>query len=316
VNAEAPFLLQAESIRAGARRVRIDDGSWRDVYLDTAGFEEPELHRTVCELETCGLRAVDAWNEGTAPRESDVRRVMGGCSALVMRDAGVHATTLAVRVARELVLPVLTPQQVRNERWPAAVAPPAYTFMAVRIHDDFAQVRQAIAVAAELELGVPCVYFEDPRVVTDAEGVRERTVVLIRGATLFIADLSHSPSSPSFDSPNTAHEIGVAQALGLPLLVCARAPRRNLYFLAGDLETLFWRDEADLHERVRSWLRPRRAELGRRVIAYSVPGSRLRAPAFAFVRATSYRGPLGVLRSAFARLAAKVDPRSRRTPSR
>jgi hypothetical protein len=168
---------------------------------------------------------------------------------------------------------------------------PAYAFMATRIHDDFQLIRSAIRSAVESDLHIPCIYFEDRRIVTAPCGVRERTREMIRGASLFVADLTHSDSCPDHDSPNTAHEIGMAMAYGIPIVTCARQPRRNLYFLAGDLDAIFWKNEQDLFEQLRAWLNPRRELLGLRIPDQGDEPSRPMSAAFEFDPALQYTGP-------------------------
>jgi hypothetical protein len=141
-----------------------------------------------------------------------------------------------------------------------------FAFLAVRIHPDFRLVREAIGDAVENILGIPCVWFDDPRVIAPECGVRERTRLMIRSCSLFIADLTFSPNNPNHDSPNTAHEIGMALAYERPVVLTCQEPRRDLYFCAGDLHTLFWRDEQQLRSEMTACFRSRYSKFGRRLL--------------------------------------------------
>lgn len=317
------------------------DSGVTDIYLDAGGAGAADLAAAVLGLEALGLRAVCSWSDPSRADEVELQRVLAGCIALTTLGGGCGAATgrllslaqkrgmptLALRLTPGAGGPLLLAegsvpllQVVGSWPSPGTVARP-YAFMAVRIHDDFMLVRDALRVAVETELGLPCVYFEDRRVMSTITGVRERTAELIRGASFFVADLSYSPSSPQVDSPNTAHEIGMAQAWRVPLVVCAQAPRRNLYFSAGDLDTLFWRDEADLLAQLQAWLRPHRARLGRRVLAHELPPgfaqSRHVAPRFHFDEKLRYPGPPGLLARAWQTMAPQLGlPATRRRSAR
>lgn len=282
------------------RELLVESGQ-HDVFVELPG--EREAEQSVARwLARSGLRAVAGWAPATQLPRASLEALLGGCVGAVADAPGSEFAS----AVRRFGLPLLAPPA---EDAPAALhlllprAPaPRHAFMALRIHDDFALVRDALRCAVEAELGMPCVHFEDRRIVAAEPGVRQRTLALIRGASFFVADLSYSASCPAFDSPNTAHEIGFAQACGLPLLLCAQAPRRNLYFSAGDLDTLFWRDEADLHVLARQWLAPHRVRLGARVIAAGpadLPASR-----FEFDARRAYEGPPGPLARASRRAAA------------
>jgi len=264
-----------------------------------------ELESAVLALEDSGGRAVTHWDP--SPDERGMARVLASCATALMRTGDGIASDLA-RVAKQQGVPMMPIARLSHDLLRGCRRQAPYAFMAVRIHDDFALVRHALATAVEAELGMPCVYFEDTRVAAGPCGARERTAELIRGASFFVADLSRSASSPKSDSPNTAHEVGMAQALGVPLVLCAQAPRRDLYFLAGDMETLFWRDEADLHHRLRRWLQSRRSDLGCRVLANDLPRSRFRSSPFVFDPALRYLGPPSLLRRASTRLVGLVTP--------
>jgi hypothetical protein len=258
----------------------------RSAYVVT----EPGIDKVIEDLvartlDAAGLRTIGGREWGGTTDESTLRQVISSCSVLVavtIREDADWPSSIEVRIARTQQVPVVAVRPVPRsgaftleasdgrplhqlvidlvQASTALHAP--YAFMAVRIHDDFGLVREAIRAAVERELAIPCIYFEDRRVVTNVSGVRERTRELIRHAALFVADLTHTASNPTYDSPNTAHEIGMASAYGVPIVVCAQLPRRNLYFSAGDLEALFWKDEEDLAEQLSAWLRPRRNVLG------------------------------------------------------
>src|SRR5262249_20182957 len=141
-----------------------------------------------------------------------------------------------------------------------------YAFLAVRLHPDFALIRTAIGEAVERTLGIPCVWFDDPRVITAQLGVRERTQLMIRHSALFLADVPYSPNNPDHDSPNTAHEIGMALAYERPVVLSCQEPRRDLYFSAGDLHTIFWVAEQHLKNEMVACFRSRYSRFGRRLL--------------------------------------------------
>ena len=78
------------------------------------------------------------------------------------------------------------------------------------------------------------------------ESVRERTRLLIKHATLVIADLTLGTESPERENPSRAHEIGMTIAYGRKLMLCSQEPRRDPYFSIGDMQMTFWSTEADL----------------------------------------------------------------------
>lgn len=282
----------------------IDAGGLRDIYLACEDGVDPAREtEIVLVAEAAGFRSLRAWPHPGGEPPSPA--ALMGCSGLVVLEAPGRSAAIARMepewaIAQSIGLPTLiasddSPLPGFLAGLPASPSsPPPHAFVAVRIHDDFALVREAIRRSVERELGMPCISFEDPRVVTEIAGVRERTRRLIEDASFLVADLSFSENYPSQDSPNIAHEIGTAEAYGVPLVICAHAPRRDLYFSAGDFDALFWRDEEDLAAQLRAWLLPRRGLLGRQVLNFDLadgPDPRARAPRFSSAGAPAYVPP-------------------------
>lgn len=226
--------------------VRIDTGARATVYV-SGPVPEPLLR----ELDARRLQLVRAWHD------EDVERVMASCSGIVAASPD-HPD---VRIAQSLGIPLF---ESDADLLPARPQP--YAFLAVRIHGDFALIRAAIGDAVERTLGMPCVWYDDPRVITRDCGVRERTQAIIRHCALFVADVTYSPNNPDYDSPNTAHEIGMALAYERPVILTCQEPRRDLYFSAGDLHTLFWENEQELNAEAAACFRSRYSRLGRQVL--------------------------------------------------
>jgi hypothetical protein len=261
--------------------LRIEAEASFDVYVAVEpGVDCELLSRVLTELDRAGARAVSSF--GTAGRQN-VSGIIRSCAGvmsvgasgdeddLLMEAAALGRPYTRITCDRGDSLDSFLEQLHRS-----APTMPAYAFLGVRLHDDFMAVRRAVKCAVERELGLPCLHFDDPRATTNVRGVRERTRLLIQSATLFIADLTHGPSNGGVDSPNTAHEIGTALAYELPVLVTCRKPRRDLYFLAGDLDVLFWADEIDLEHQLSDWLRIRRSTLGRRILNRELPVGAMR----------------------------------------
>ena len=210
---------------------------------------------------------------------ADAERLIASCGGLLAMTpdpSGRHETTERdLRIAESLGLPsvsmVAGEEPVRLESFldhlrHVQPAPQDFAFLAVRIHGDFALIRAAIGDAVEHTLGIPCVWYDDPRVITPEYGMRERTQLMIRHCALFIADVTYGPGNPDYDSPNTAHEIGMALAYERPVVLSCQEPRRDLYFSAGDLHTLFWEDEHELNREIADCFRSRYSRLGRRLL--------------------------------------------------
>lgn len=172
-----------------------------------------------------------------------------------------------------------------------------YAFLIGRLERDFTHAREAIRAAVESEAGIPCLWSDDGRHVTNVESIRERTRLLIREATFVIADLTLGTESPERENPSRAHEIGMAVAYDRPLLLCSREPRRYPYFSIGDMQMTFWETEAELASCVTAWIHARREVLGRQVLnhrlatVYPRYEPRVARPEFRFDPARRYVGP-------------------------
>jgi hypothetical protein len=293
--------------------VAVDIGAAATVYVcSDADPRDATLAALTSWLDARRVLAVSRLSEAV-DGERAARAVLEGCDGVVAITSGRIAGGAAraevdsiLKLAGEAGRPVLAITRAERDAVPEADledylaeimrrprAGTPYAFLATRIHDDFALIRDAIQSAVETSLGIPCVWFDDPRVVAAAPGVRERTRALIAGAALVAADLTFGPGNRDHDSPNTAHEIGMTLAYERPLILSCRHPRRDLYFSAGDLSTLFWHDEAHLREQLVEWLGPRRATLGRRVLNFDLAESvvAFRPRAFAMDAARAYCGP-------------------------
>ena len=173
----------------------------------------------------------------------------------------------------------------------------SYAFLIGRLVQDFAHAREAIRAAVERESGLPCLWSDDGRHLTNVTSVRERTRSLIEHASFVVADLTLGFENPSAENPSRAHEIGMAIAYERPIMLCSQEPRRYPYFSVGDMQMTFWATEAELERSVSEWIRTRREHLGRQVFNHRLatvhPGyePRVGRPAFAFDPARRYVGP-------------------------
>lgn len=140
-----------------------------------------------------------------------------------------------------------------------------YAFFVGRLERDFTQAREAIRTAVENEAGIPFLWADDGRHITNLESVRERTRLLLQHASFVVADLTLGVESPDRENPSRAHEIGMAIAYDRKLLLLSQEPRRYPYFSIGDLQMVFWSTESDLEYKVREWVRNYRDCLGRTI---------------------------------------------------
>lgn len=147
-----------------------------------------------------------------------------------------------------------------------------YVFLITRLQSDFKQARLAIRTAVEDIAAIPCLWSDDQRHVTNIEGLRERTRLLIKHATFVIADLTFGTEGSNSDNPSRAHEIGMAVAYRKDILLCAQDPRRDPYFAASDIQMVFWKDEEELKKRVGEWIYNHRVSLARRVYNRELSG--------------------------------------------
>jgi len=145
-----------------------------------------------------------------------------------------------------------------------------FTFLTTRLKPDFKQIREAIKVGVENELGLPCIWSDDNRHHTSISGIRERTRLLIRDCNLFVAEITNSTELPDSTSPSRAHEIGMAVAYQKPIILAKQEPRNSPYFSAGDLDTIHWKDEKELYEQIILGLSKQKEKLGRRVFNFEL----------------------------------------------
>jgi len=145
-----------------------------------------------------------------------------------------------------------------------------YVFLTTRLKEDFLQIRNAIKVAVENEIGLPCIWSDDNRHHSNIQGIRERTRLLIRHCYYFIAEISCTTENSDYISPSRAHEIGMAVSNRKPIVLFEQEPRKRPYFSAGDLDTFSWSDEKDLLEKVTKWLNNQRESFGRRIYNFEL----------------------------------------------
>jgi hypothetical protein len=180
-----------------------------------------------------------------------------------------------------------------------------YAFFVGRLERDFAQARHAIRAAVESEAGIPCLWSDDGRHMTNVASIRDRTRLLIKHASFIIADLTLGFESPKQENPSRAHEIGMAIAYDRHTMLCSQEPRRYPYFSVGDMQMTFWATEAELAGCVRDWIRAHSSVLGRQVFNYRLPvvypgcEPQIEKTAFDFDPAKRYVGPTREIRAPF-----------------
>lgn len=145
-----------------------------------------------------------------------------------------------------------------------------YAFLASRLQPDFSQARDAIKIATEIELGMPCIWSDDGLHKTNIKGVREETKYLIKNAAIVIADISFSPENPHEDNPSRAHEVGMAEAYNKSLILSAQEPARVPYFSAGDNHVEWWHNEDELFLKISQLLRKEKEILGRQIYNWKI----------------------------------------------
>ena len=177
-----------------------------------------------------------------------------------------------------------------------------YAFLVGRLEKDFTQAREAVLAAVESEAGIPCLWSDDGRHLTNIASVRERTQLLIKHASFIVADLTLGAENPEHENPSRAHEIGMAIAYERPIMLCSKEPRRYPYFSVGDMQMTFWATEADLSSHVREWVRTHQV-LRRQVFNHRLgeiyPGykAKIEQPLFHFDPTRRYVGPTAAARS-------------------
>ena len=179
---------------------------------------------------------------------------------------------------------------------------PPYAFLVGRLEKDFTQAREAVLAAVESEAGIPCLWSDDGRHLTNIASVRERTRLLIKHASFVIADLTLGAENPEHENPSRAHEIGMAIAYERHIMLCSKEPRRYPYFSVGDMQMTFWATEAELSSHVREWIRTHQV-LRRQVFNHRLgeiyPGykAQIEQPVFHFDLTRRYVGPATAARS-------------------
>ncbi len=292
-----------------------------DVFV--AGWDGADpSHYVVAALDAHNMRAIGDVDDAP-PDDARIARLMQGCSALIVLDSGSgeSGAFLERKVAEECGIPIAVVHRDGtgtagsaarialsldavvdgSERWEALLVeatshrpPTPYAFFIGRLERDFRQARQAIRVAVEDETGMPCLWADDGRHRTGLTSVREQTRLLIEHSSLVIADLTLGIENPVHTNPSRAHEIGLATAYGRPLVLSSQEPRRVPYFSIGDLQMIFWEDEAELTMLMRRRLRAERQLLGRTIYNYRLPDRLtrvIRRPSFTYDPVHRYVGP-------------------------
>lgn len=292
-----------------------------DIYV--AGWDSSELsQKVVAALDRASVRAIG--EPAHVPRdELRLARLMRTCDALlVLPDTGSDVGGVARANAEACGLPIAVvdhadadrPSRVDagampiddiergSERWKtyleAAIdrrpKTTPYAFFIGRLERDFRQARDAIRVAVEDELGMPCLWADDGLHRTGLASVREQTQLLIRQAAVVVADLTLGVENPLHTNPSRAHEIGLATAYERPLVLSSQEPRRVPYFSIGDLQMVFWENEAELLTLMRRRLRAERVHESRTVYNHLLPDQdtrMVRRPRFAYEPSIRYVGP-------------------------
>jgi hypothetical protein len=231
-------------------------------------------------------------------RHDRVRLQVGGDDPLLVEPGRLHGPTAFLDAADALdagALETAIRFQRNLVRDRTRIRP--YAFLVGRLERDFAQAREAVRAAVEREAGLPCLWSDDGRHLTNVGSVRERTRLLIKHASFVIADLTLGFENPEGENPSRAHEIGMAIAYDRPLMLCSQEPRRYPYFSIGDMQMTFWATEAELASCVGEWIRTHRERLGRQVfnhrLAEGYPGyeAQIGRPVFVFDPARRYVGP-------------------------
>jgi hypothetical protein len=179
---------------------------------------------------------------------------------------------------------------------------PSYAFLVGRLEKDFAQAREAILTAVENEAGIPCLWADDGRHLTNIASVRESTRLLIEHSSFVIADLTLGTENPDHENPSRAHEIGMAIAYERHIMLCSKEPRRYPYFSVGDMQMTFWTTEAELSGHVREWIRTHdvlRRQVFNHRLGEIYPGykAQIEQPVFDFDPTRRYVGPTTAARS-------------------
>lgn len=171
----------------------------------------------------------------------------------------------------------------------------AYAFFIGRLERDFTHAREAFRAAVENEAGMPLLWVDDGRHRTNVQSVREQTRLLVKNASLVIADLTLGVESPERENPSRAHEIGMSIAFGRKLLLFSQEPRRYPYYSIGDLQMVFWSNEADLECKTKELLRNCLDSFGRMTWNHQLAGPgyepKIGAIPFHFDQQQRYVGP-------------------------
>lgn len=275
-----------------------------DVVLDSASGEIP--WPIVKALDRAGIRVICA--PAAAALRTDLASLFAGSSGLVAvgprRALGDGTAHLPCWESRDAEGPAF--DDFVNGVVEAHVTRP-YAFFVGRLERDFAHARAAIRSAVERVAGIPLLWADDGRHVTNVESVRRATQAMIRHAAFVVADLTLGVESPDRENPSRAHEIGLALAYERPLLLTSQEPRRYPYFSIADMQMLFWLDEGELAEQVGDWIVKTRPVAERRVLNHELTAPLIARPTFRYDASLRYVGPRTPRRSARGFLRSLLD---------
>ena len=140
-----------------------------------------------------------------------------------------------------------------------------YSFLITRLQPDFALPRAACTAAAENASGTPCIWIDSKNYSTNIDDTTERVRLLIKHAEFVVAEISLTEDNPDFDNPSRAHEIGIAMAYGKKLFLVSHEPRRHPYHGVVPRQLVWWNNEAELYEDLKTAIYAERGEIGRYV---------------------------------------------------
>jgi hypothetical protein len=270
-------------------RLKILQPGRTEVLLDSPAQTIPWA--VVTSLDRAGIRVVAAPVAG--PRtEADLTSIAAGCSGVITVDP-----TRITSITRQLPYLNLAAacdtclgHFVTTVQCEASMTRP-YAFFVGRLERDFDHARAAIRAATERAAGLPLLWADDGRHVTNVESIREATRLTIRHAAFVVADLTLGVENPRAENPSRAHEIGLTIAYERPLLLTSQEPRRYPYFSISDRQMLFWLDEDELAKKVETWIATTRAIAPRRILNYELPEAVVKQPSFVYDAALRYVGP-------------------------
>jgi hypothetical protein len=149
---------------------------------------------------------------------------------------------------------------------------PPYAFLVTRLQPDFELPRHAIVAAVQNAAGIPCIWVDSKNVETNfPTDTIARVRHLIKHSTFVVAEISLTDEHNTQDNPSRAHEIGLATAFGKQIILAAHTPRRAPYHGVIASQLIWWDNETDLYQQLRTQLHTERATTGRHVYNWDLP---------------------------------------------